>query len=162
MLNFLGAVGWKDMELTCATKVCDYWREYWINGSYACLNKFSLNSFSSLLKQEQAGDYSEHQWPSNWGCVKGFQCFTGGSVVKNLPANVGNMDLSLGSGRSSWEGNGNALQYSWLENPMDRGAWQDAVHGTAKSQTWLSNYTTTKLILITELIKVNFNYWVHL
>ena len=41
------------------------------------------------------------------------------------------------------EGNGTPLQYSCLENPMDRGAWWAAVHGVAKSQTWLSNFTFT-------------------
>ena len=41
------------------------------------------------------------------------------------------------------EGNGNPLQYSCLENPMDGGAWQAAVHGVAKSQTRLSNFTFT-------------------
>ena len=41
------------------------------------------------------------------------------------------------------EGNGTPLQYSCLENPMDRGAWQAAVHGVAKSQTRLSNYPFT-------------------
>ena len=41
------------------------------------------------------------------------------------------------------EGNGNPLQYSCLENPMDRGAWQAAVHGVVKSQTQLSNFTFT-------------------
>ena len=39
------------------------------------------------------------------------------------------------------EGNGTSLQYSCLENPMDRGAWWAAVHGVAKSQTWLSDFT---------------------
>ena len=61
--------------------------------------------------------------------------------VKNLPANAGDTeDLSLmpGSGRSPGGGNGNPLQYSYLENPMDRGAWQAIVHGVAKSQTCLS------------------------
>ena len=43
----------------------------------------------------------------------------------------------LGLGRFSGEGNGNPLQYSCLENPMDRGAWQAAVHGVTKSQTRL-------------------------
>ena len=43
------------------------------------------------------------------------------------------------SGRSPGEGNGNPLQYSCLENPMDRGAWQVAVHGVAKSWTRLSD-----------------------
>ena len=42
-----------------------------------------------------------------------------------------------------WEGNGIPLQYSCLENPMDRGAWWAAVHGIAKSRTWLSDFTFT-------------------
>ena len=49
--------------------------------------------------------------------------FPGGSVVKNLPANSGDADFIPGSGRAPGEGNGNSLQYSCLENPMDRGAW---------------------------------------
>ena len=55
-----------------------------------------------------------------------FRGFPGGTVVKNLPANAGDArDASLipGSGRSLGGGNGNPLQYSCLENPMDRGAW---------------------------------------
>ena len=48
-----------------------------------------------------------------------------------------------GSGRSPGEGNGNPLQYSCLENPMDGGAWQATVHGVAKSRTWLSDFTFT-------------------
>ena len=44
-----------------------------------------------------------------------------------------------GSGRAPGEGNGNTLQYSCLENPMDRGAWRAAVHGVAKSQTQLND-----------------------
>ena len=54
-------------------------------------------------------------------------------VVKNPPANAGDAGLILGSGRSSGEGNGNPLQYSCLENPMDRGAWRATVHGAAES-----------------------------
>ena len=50
--------------------------------------------------------------------------FPSGSVVKNPPAKAGNTGLIPGSERSSREGNGNPLQYSCLENPMDRGAWQ--------------------------------------
>ena len=46
-----------------------------------------------------------------------------------------------GLGRSPGEGNGNPLQYSYLENPMDRGAWQATVHRVAKSRTRLSNFT---------------------
>ena len=58
--------------------------------------------------------------------------FPGGSVVKNLPGNAGDMDSIPGSGRSSGEENGNALQYSCLEIPMDRGAWRVIVHGITK------------------------------
>ena len=46
--------------------------------------------------------------------------FPGGSVIKNLPANAGDVGLIPASGRSPGEGNGNPLQYSCLENPMDR------------------------------------------
>ena len=55
--------------------------------------------------------------------------FPGGSVAKNLLANAGDVGLIPGSGRSPGDGNGNPLQYSCLGNPMDRGAWQAAVHG---------------------------------
>ena len=59
-------------------------------------------------------------------------------VVKNLPANAGdirNVSLIPGSGRSPGGGHVNPLQYSCLENPMDRGAWQTTVHRVQKSQT---------------------------
>ena len=61
--------------------------------------------------------------------------FPEGSVVKNLPANVGDIDSIAGSGKSTGEGNGNPLQYSCLEKSMDRGAWWVTVHGVAKGQT---------------------------
>ena len=64
--------------------------------------------------------------------MRGFQ---GGSVVKNLPANAGDANSILGLRRSPGEENGNPYQYSCLENPMDRGAWQATVHGVSKSQT---------------------------
>ena len=59
------------------------------------------------------------------GLGKGKQAsgFPEGSVVKNLPANAGDSGLIPGSGRPPGEGNGNPLQYSCLENPMDRGTW---------------------------------------
>ena len=54
-------------------------------------------------------------------------------MVKNLPANAGESGLIPGPGMSSEEENGNPLQYSCLENSMDRGAWQAKVHGVIKS-----------------------------
>ena len=59
------------------------------------------------------------------------------SVVKNPPANAGDKSLIPGSGRSPGEANGNPLQYSCLENPMDVGAWWATVQGVAKSWTQL-------------------------
>ena len=58
--------------------------------------------------------------------------FPGGSVVKNLPANVGDTGSIPGSGRSPGGGNDNPFQYSCLKNLMDRGAWQAIVHRITK------------------------------
>ena len=59
--------------------------------------------------------------------------FPGGSAGKESACNVEYLGLIPGLGRSPGEGNGNPLQYSCLENSMDRGAWQATVHGIAKS-----------------------------
>ena len=59
-------------------------------------------------------------------------------VVTNTPANAEDDSLIPGLGRSPGGGHGNPLQYSCLENPMNRGAWWAAVHRVAKSQTWLN------------------------
>ena len=58
---------------------------------------------------------------------------------KEPACNAGNPGLIPGSRRTVGEGNGNPLQYSGLENPMDRGLWQAIVHGDCKTQTQLSN-----------------------
>ena len=58
--------------------------------------------------------------------------FPGGSAVKNSPSSAGDPDLIPGWGRSPGEGNGNSLQYSCLENSMDRGVQQATVHGASK------------------------------
>ena len=87
-----------------------------------------------------------------WGCFQaispvtreGCQASQLAQWVKNPPVNTGDMGLIPRLGRSPGEGNGNPLQFSHLENPMDREAWQSTVHGVAKSQTWLkwlSTYT---------------------
>ena len=72
--------------------------------------------------------------------------FPGGSEVKVSACNVGDLGSIPGLGRSPGEGNGNPLQYSCLENPMDRGAWWAIVHGVAKSWTRLSDFTFTLTI----------------
>ena len=67
--------------------------------------------------------------------------FPAGSDGKVSACNMGEPVLIPGLGRSPKEGNGNPLPYSCLENPTDRGDWWAAVHGVAKSQTWLSDFT---------------------
>ena len=67
---------------------------------------------------------------------------------KELPANAGDtrgVGSIPGSGRSPRGGNGNPLQYSCLENPMNRGAWRATVHGVAKSRTQLSTHSVVVL-----------------
>ena len=61
--------------------------------------------------------------------------FPGGSEVKASASNVGDLGLILGLKRSPGGRLGNPLQYSYLENPRGRGAWQAAVHGVAESDT---------------------------
>ena len=67
--------------------------------------------------------------------------FPGGSEVKASAPNAGDLGSIPGLGRSPGEGNGNPLQYSCLENPMDGGAWWATVHGVTKSHTRLSDFT---------------------
>ena len=66
--------------------------------------------------------------------------FPVGSAGKESACNVGDLGSVPGLGRSPGEGKGYPLQYSGLENSMDRGAWKATVHGVAKSQTRLSNF----------------------
>ena len=63
------------------------------------------------------------------GSVRGFPS---GTVVRNLPANAGDMGLIPGLGRSPGGGNGNPLQYSCLGNSLEGGVWEATVHGVAK------------------------------
>jgi len=78
--------------------------------------------------------------------------FPGSSVVKNPPANTGDMGLIPGSGRSTGEGNGNLLQHFCLGNPMDSKTERDTVHGGAKDVSigflaHLNDLTVTLLVL---------------
>ena len=80
--------------------------------------------------------------------------------VKNLPANAGDTDSIPGSGRSLGGRHGNPLQYSCLENPMDRGGWWATVYRVAKSQKRLKWLST--LACIYEIIgksKICFTFW---
>ena len=81
------------------------------------------------------------------------------SEVKASTCNAGDLGSIPGLGRCPGEGNGNPLQYSCLENPMDGGAWWATVHGVANSRTQLSDFTfTLKQSNHTNVIKILFYY----
>ena len=73
-----------------------------------------------------------------------YQKFPGGSEVKASACNAGDLGSIPGLGRSPGEGNGNPLQYSYLENPMDGGAWWATVHMVAKRAWWATVHRVTK------------------
>ena len=75
--------------------------------------------------------------------------FLGDSVVKNPPANAGNVGWISGLGRSPGGGDGNPLQYSCLRNPMDRGDWWATIHRVTKelAMTWRLNNNTICLVV---------------
>ena len=75
-------------------------------------------------------------WQTIWHGNKEFIC------------NAGDLGSNPGFGRSSGEGNGNPLQYSCLENSMDRGVWQATAHGVTKSRTQLSDYRFRALFFV--------------
>ena len=85
-------------------------------------------------------------------------CFPGDSEVKVSACNVGDLSSIPGSGRSPGGGKGNPLQYSCLENPMDRGAWWATVHGVTESRTRLSDLTLTNYTCstVTSILKSTF------
>ena len=78
-------------------------------------------------------DFSLFLPPPLEAVLEGIEGFPGGSVVKNLSTNAGDMGLIPGLGRYPGGGNGNPLQYSCLGNAMDRAAWRDTVHGVRES-----------------------------
>ena len=117
----------------------------WKAFKFVCLFVFSYLTF--IIHTAIHSDFQSPSSPDTiWRNVLYFthlgssRVFPGGTSIKNLPANAGDLgDLYSipGSGRSPGGGHGIPLQYSCLENPVDRGAWQAIVHGVTKSWTWL-------------------------
>ena len=91
------------------------------------VKKKSRRTVSPLKARTQQGDMAKG--------VMLEPCFPGGSEGKETACNAGDPDLIPGLERSPGEGNGSPLQYSCLENSMDRGTWWARVHGITKS--WL-------------------------
>ena len=93
----------------------------------------SSNDTPSLAELTHFHSFKEHLYHT--------MGFPGGSAGTESACNAEDPSSIPGSGRSPGEGNGNPLQYSCLENPMDGGAWRAIVHGVAKSWTQLSDFT---------------------
>ena len=87
--------------------------------------------------------------------------FPGGSGVKNLPASEGDMDSTPGSGRSTGGGHGNPLQYSCLENPMNREAWRAVVHGVSRVRHKLETNQQQKAVFFQNVIKPDFFFSIY-
>ena len=108
------------------------------------LQAFVMNWESWLLhfmgSQRVIQDWAtELNWRVFAICLCRDYLFPIGSLGKESACSAGDLGLISESGRSPGEGNGNPLQYSCLENPMDRRTWQATVHGVAKSWTGLSD-----------------------
>ena len=110
----------------------------------ACLSSFHNKIFTGNCIHNPVITYNgkESENKCVWQEGRERESFPGGSDDKESACNAGDPSLIPGSGRSSGEGNGNPLQYSCLENSMNRGAWRATKHWVAKSQTRLSNTHT--------------------
>ena len=103
---------------------------------------FLYSLASSIFQVSNGWSVISHYTCSLFECeflLPSFGGFLGGSDGQESACNAGYTGLVPGLGRFPGEGNGNPLQYSCLENSMDRGAWWATVHGVAKSRTWLSD-----------------------
>ena len=96
--------------------------------------KHEASLVAQLVKNPPAVQKTQELW-----VLSPTRDFLGGSDGDESACNVGDLSLIPGSGWSPGGGHGNLLQYSCLENPMNRGAWWATVHGAAKSWTWLSD-----------------------
>ena len=132
----------------------DLWNSRKFMEAKVCILRENWQGTERLLRPETPQSFVRFQFLEDYIYPRASQV---APVVKNLPANAGDIrdvGSNPGSGRSPWEGNGNPLQYSCLENPMDRGVWQAIVHRVAKSWTWLKHLNTHRFILIVQRRKM--------
>ena len=114
------------------------------NSASSNLSNFPFRCFYQAVPLEASAPWKQILVDSLHLLISPDFCdFPGGSDSKASAYNAGDPGLIPGLGRSSGEGNGNPLQYSCLESPMDGGAWQATVHGVTKSWTQLSDFIFT-------------------
>ena len=128
-------------------------------------NILITSSGKFYLKQKWHSNRDQVLFPYNWhqrrhglryAWLDNHSGFPGDSDGKESSCNAGDLGLIPGLGRSPGEGNGTPLQYSGLENSMDRGVWKAIVHGVAKRQTGLSDFHTHKQSFRNQNSDVNF------
>ena len=110
-------------------------------GSFFSNEYIFLSSTKYYMEKAMAPHSSTLAWKIPWMEEPGGLGFYGGSEVKNPPASVGDVGLISGLERSPGGGHGRPLQYSYLENPMDRGAWWATVHGVTESWRVLKQFS---------------------
>ena len=122
---------------------CIRWSKYWSFSfsispfnEYSGLISFRMDWLALLVVQGTLKSLLQHRDRLPTPVFVGFP---GGSDGKESAYNLGDLDLIPALGRSLGGGHGDPLQYPYLENPMDRGAWRATVHGVTKIQTQLSN-----------------------
>ena len=142
------------------------WPKYWSfsfsispSSEYLGLISFRLDWFDLLAAQGTLKSLLQHHNLKHqfFGTQPSLD-FPGGSDGKESACNVGDMGSIPGLGRSPGKGSGNPLQYSCLENSMDRGAWLATVHGVTKSWTRLSDFYSLGLLYGPALTSIH-DYW---
>ena len=107
-------------------------------GSFSSIKLTSTSKVFQEKHIEKEGNlYKRHHFMVKWSVV--YPPDIGGSESKESACNAGDLGSISGMGRFPEEENGKPLQYSCMENPMDREAWQATVHGVVKSWTQLSD-----------------------
>ena len=108
-----------------------------------CMETQKTPNSQSNLEKEKPSWRNQPSWLQATLLIQSYSnqdgSFPGDSIGKESTCSAGDLGSIPGSGRSPGEGNGYPLQYSCLENPMDRGAWWATVHGAAKGRTQQSN-----------------------